>query len=303
MIAAIIYIVYANPAAADVVYGVTGAGGTDSSLYSINPTSGAGTLINPISLNSSGVSLTGITYDPQNGALYGLATVSSSSTLININTATGVATSVGALGGTGTGISAQSIAYDSYNGNLYCYVKGTGGATEGSYVLNTSTGAAALVGSGSLLSGTSGNGLGINSSGTIYLAPFGADGQTNAELYTINPATGVASPGPAFTGFPTNISASQMKAMAFDSSGNMVGLDFQPGNPYMTDLVSINPTTAVITEIGSTQNGLNGLAFEATSVPEPSSIILAGFTALGFFLLTRQGGAWRESGRRPLLLG
>jgi hypothetical protein len=277
---ALLLAVCANPASADIVYGVTGAGGSASSLYTVDPTTGAVTLVGAV-----GVSLNGIAYDSQNSTLYGIAG-SSNSNLVTINTTTGAATVVGSLGNS---IAAQGIAYNSATNTLYAYSKIPASTSfpEGLYTLNTTTGAASIVGSGSMLGFTSsGDGLAVDSSGRVYLAPGGASGgsgQPHANLYTINSTTGLASQGPSFSGAP--LANSQMKAMSFDSSGNMYGLDFIPGGAFTTDLVSINPTTGAITNIGSTQNGLDGISFApSAAVPEPSSFILVGLATVGFVL-------------------
>jgi hypothetical protein len=275
---ALLFLVCAKQARADTLYGVTGAGGSSSSLYTIDPKTGVATLVGAV-----GISLNGIAYDSQNGTLYGIAG-SSSSNLVTINTTTGAATVVGSLGHT---IAAQAIAYDSATNTLYAYSKIPASTMfpEGLYTLNTGTGAATIVGSGSQLGfSSSGNGLAVDSLGTIYLAPGGASGgssQPNADLYTISSITGLASQGPAFSGAP--LANSQMKAMTFDSSGDMYGLDFVPGGSFTTDLVSINPSTGAITSIASTKNGLDGIAF-APSTPEPSTSILLGLPAIVFFL-------------------
>jgi hypothetical protein len=276
---ALLFLVCANQARADTLYGVTGAGGSSSSLYTIDPKTGVATLVGAV-----GISLNGIAYDSHNGMLYGIAG-SSSNNLVTINTTTGAATVVGSLGNS---IVAQALAYDSATNTLYAYSKMPASTMfpEGLYTLDTATGAATKVGAGSQLGfSSSGNGLAVDSSGTIYLAPGGASGggsQPNAHLYTISAMTGLASQGPAFSGAP--LANSQMKAMSFDSSGNMYGLDFVPGGSFITDLVSIDPSTGAITSIGSTKNGLDGIAFVPSAVPEPSTSILLGLPAIVFFL-------------------
>jgi hypothetical protein len=64
----------------------------------------------------------------------------------------------------------------------------------------------------------------------------------------------------------------------------LYGIDFQPGSPFAADLVTINPSTGAITNIGATQNGLVGLAFAPSAVPEPGSCMLVGLAAFGLAL-------------------
>lgn len=81
---------------AGVLYGVTGAGGGPSSLYTINTTTGAATLVGA----TGATHITGLDFDPTSGILYGVADSGFLGTpmLVTIDKSTGAATTVGALG-------------------------------------------------------------------------------------------------------------------------------------------------------------------------------------------------------------
>jgi hypothetical protein len=267
----------AGPASADVIYGVTGAGGASSSLYTINAANGAASLVDPVMLGANPISLSGIAY--VNGVIYGATNSNSSfnpNSLVTITT-TGSATLIGSFP-TSPNVTVQSLAYDTSTGMLLGYSKSP--TPEGVVTINTATGATAPFGaSGSGLTSSSGVGLAVKADGTVYLAPSGAAGT----LYTITnsePNMGQAVVGPTLSGAP--LSASQIKAMAFDSLSDLYAIDFQPGTPFAANLVTINPSTGVISNVGTTQNGLVGLAFAA--VPEPGSFILTGLAAFGLVL-------------------
>jgi hypothetical protein len=89
---------FANNAHADsVLYGVTGSSNTASSLYTIDPVTGATTLI-----GSTGLShVTGIDFDPITGVLYGVQSDlfgSGAANLLTIDPVTGLATIIGSTG-------------------------------------------------------------------------------------------------------------------------------------------------------------------------------------------------------------
>jgi hypothetical protein len=269
-------------AAADIVYAIDGAGGGTSSLYTIDATTGnASAPIGTVTVGGTGVMVTSIAYNPITGLLYGAAVdpVSGKAELLTINTSTAAATVVGQLGLTPPNTNATSLAF-STSGVLYSYVK-TGNQPESLFTINTTNGAASLIGA-SGISSSSGNGMAMNAAGTLYLAGKGATGP----LYTLNTTTGQATAGPTLTGAPLTLS--QIKGLAFDSSGTLYGIDLQPTS-FLADLVTIDPTTGQITDIGATDNGMISLAFAPAAVPEPGSLTLTGLAAvLGGFLYGRK---------------
>lgn len=244
------------------LFAVDGQAGANSTLYTLDPTTGA----RIATIGSVGFSVRGLAYDTQNHTLYG--STSGTSDLITINTATGAGTLVSAFSQT-----VQPITYDPTTNNLY----GWSTSTNSLYTLDKTTAAATLVGPSGLT--TAGAGLAANTAGAIFLAGNG----NNGPLYTIDKSNGSPTNVTTLTNAPGNQGA-QVPALAFDSSGTLFA--FSRGK---NDLLTIDTTTGVITDLGATQPGLNALAFAptATPVPETSSWVSVGF-----------GLAWLAAGLR-----
>lgn len=114
----------------------------NSSLYTLNLTTGAATLIGSIGMPH----VTGLTYDSANDTLY--ASTTDSKSLLKLNAATGAATQIGS----GLG-DINVVTYDSSNNVLY------GWAGTQIYSVDPATGATTLL---------SGSGLSSNNSGMVY---------------------------------------------------------------------------------------------------------------------------------------
>jgi hypothetical protein len=151
------------------------------------------------------------------------------------------------------------------------------------YAINVSTGQATVVGSNGPLTSTTGGGLAIrptpyNPSGAFY----GTPDTTSFGIY--NPRTGsftdIANPAkPAGGG--------AYVALAFNDAGVLYGLNGGPG--IMTPhLVTIDPGSAAVTDIGPSVNALGGIAFRTAPVPEPGGVLLACLGAGGAY------AAWRR---------
>ncbi|MEP4076594.1 DUF6923 family protein [Haloferula sp.] len=144
----------------------------DSNLYTMNPATGALTVV----ASGTAFSYPGLAYDPVNGVLYA-SSAGSADKLYSIDTTTAVATEIGS-----TPDNISGLAYDPDNGILY----GTTGSSDELYTLNTTTGVGTLVG-----------GLGFDASSIglaydwdrdiLYLTEVITD-----SLYTLNTTTGAA---------------------------------------------------------------------------------------------------------------
>jgi DNA-binding beta-propeller fold protein YncE len=280
--AAVLLLAPAPRAAADVIYAIDGAGGGTSALYIGSSTANGGALtqVAPVTIGGSPVALTSIAFNPATGVLYGAA--SSTGELVTINTANANATIVGSYnlpsGGTVT-----SIAFSPDGSTLYGYVKqitGQGQNTEGLYTLGT-TGGSTLVGypgAGAKFT-TSGDGMALNSAGTLYLAGKGASGT----LYTLSTSNGAPTAGKTLSGAP--YSGGQIKALGFDSSGTMYGINLQNTGSFPAEYVTIDPNTGIVTDQGAMPDGMIGLAFQPTSVPEPGSLALVACAAVTGWLV------------------
>jgi hypothetical protein len=249
------------------------AAGAPGELYIINQATGAvvqdvGPLNDSLGTNYP---ITGLAASPVTGVLYGSTgnkgTVDAM--LVTINPATARVTVVGPYNAgptnsDGTPTTMADIAFTSA-GNLYG-VASIGGPSL--YSINLSTGQATLVGANGVSSSTTGGGLAISSSGVFYGTP------TASRFGTYNSTSG------AFTNIanPTKPAGGGYGALAFDGAV-LYGLNVGSGSPPPTHIVTINPTTGAVTDIGTSVNSLDAIAF---LVPEPStvSLLLVG-SALG----------------------
>jgi hypothetical protein len=274
-------------AEAGTVYGADGQHGNPATnLYILNPATGA-----PLStVGPIGFAVSGMSFDPLNGVLYGATAPRGTSTrqLITINTSTGAGTLIGALG-----VTIDELAFAA-NGTLY----GWSGRISGSslYTINLTTGAATKVGTSGI--SNSGAGFAINASGTAYLAAAGASGV----LRTVDLATGAVTTVATLSGAPLPTAA--IDAMGFNQDGTLFGVNLaeggpgNPGAPGQTFLVTINPTTGAVTSLGSSVAGLDALAIQASAVPEPATLIPM---ALGF--LGGLGFGWKRGRADPINAG
>ena len=259
---------------AQVLYGADGEGGNLANLYVLNPATGAiVSTIGPI-----GFSVTGLAFQPSTGVLYGTtgAAVGTPS-LIRINTTTGAGTLIGP---NGTGPVAD-ITFRA-DGTLF-------GWTQASFDLvtvNLVTGTATVVGDAGI--STNGSGIAFSPAGILFFA----GSNSNGALRTINPATGAPTTVVTLNGGP---SPSPVNALAFNGDGVLYGSVRGSGFPTFTAgfLVTINTTTGLVTNLGTTVPRLDAIAFRpAPPAPVPAlsqwAMIALGVLVVGSFLLLRR---------------
>jgi hypothetical protein len=156
------------------LYGASEGTNDNGQLYTIDPANGT--------LTRVGTTL--ISYDDFGSTTTGLYAVDSSGVLYSINAATGKANSIGSIGitlGGFCGLSNNDSSLYFANGNNL-------------YTLNTTTGAATLIGSG--LGNSIQLGVLLQENGTLYGGAW-APGQA---VDTVDPGTGAATIGPDLTG-------------------------------------------------------------------------------------------------------
>jgi hypothetical protein len=246
--------------AQQILYGVTGAGASASTLYTIDPTTGTAT---PVGTGIGFDEVVSIDFHP-NGTLYGIANGLNASppipaTLIAINITTGIGTAVKEVIGA-VEIFSQSpdMSFDSF-GTLYVWNEAL---VDNLTTVNLTTGVATDVGPSGL--STNRTGLAVDPNDTIYLR-FYDDPLANSFLYTVDPADGSTAPVTAVEVGPDN-------ALAFDAGGtlytvNRAGVD--------SVLSTIDLTDGTVTSIGPTGQGkLAALAFgpESDTPDEPIDV-------------------------------
>jgi hypothetical protein len=215
-------------------------------LFLLNPATGAMLRdIGPI-----GFAVTGLAFDPATGVLYGVTGGGSPSpprkSLITIDPITGAGTLVGPEVNGGP---IADITFTS-DGTFY----GWGEGSDDLYTINKSTGTATKVGESSF--GTAGSGISANSANILY---FGGN-RPGGNLTIVDRITGTVSVVAHFSGAPLDTS---LNAFAFDPNDVLYASNGGDEGTLGTSghLVTINTSTAVITDLGVTINDLDAIAF------------------------------------------
>jgi hypothetical protein len=273
-------LVFAPRVDASVLYASTAAGASGE-LYIINAANGAvvqdvGPLNDASSVNYP---ITGLAFNPNTGVLYGSTGNNSAvpAQLVTINPATAAVTVIGSfnagpVNSGGTPATMADIAFDAA-GNLYG-VGSIGGPQL--YSINTVTGQATVIG-GTGLTSTTGGGIAISSSGVFYGTP------TAGRFGTYNSVTG------AYTNIANPVKPVGGGYGALDFDGSVLyGLNVGAGSPPPSHLVTIDPTTGAVTDLGASVDSLDAIAF--APVPEPATIVLfLGPASMGLLARRRRG--------------
>jgi hypothetical protein len=247
---------------ASTLYGATSSG--HGELYVLNPATGSSLQdIGPLNdVTGLNYSVTGLAFAPITGVLYGSTGGVSGTKLLTINPASG---SVSVVGSFNVGSATMTdIAFDQ-SGNLFG-IGSSGGAQL--YSINIGTGQATVVGA-SGVAFTEGGGLAVSSGGVFYGTPIPGD------YGTYDPTTGAYT---NITAPATPAGGGSYAALAFDGAV-LYGDNLLPGGGGgLTHLVTIDPTTGNVTDIGPSVTHLDAIAFQG--VPEPGTIALLVCTSL-----------------------
>jgi hypothetical protein len=230
--------------------------------------------------------ITGLAFHPTTGVLYGSTGNNPAATagrFVTIDPATAQVTFIGQFNAgptndEGTPATMTDLAFDSA-GNLFG-VGSIGGPQL--YSINIATGQATVIGASGITS-TSGGGLAISSGGVFYGTP------TASRFGTYDTTTGVFT-NIAAPNRPGNAGA--LAALDFDPSGVLYAMHSAPGSPPPTNLVTIDPATAMVTLLGTSVIALDAIAFRPEIIPEPSSIVLLLSAALMSIFTGRRGSSF-----------
>ncbi len=250
-----------GPRATGFLYGATAGSNLGGELVRIDPATGAvtrvvGPLVDAIG-NQYGV--TGLAFS-ESGVLYGSTSNNSETaprSLVTIDLFTARVTLIGPFGA-GPKNTMADLTVDPTSGKLY----GAGSFGADLYTINQTTGAATIVGA-SGFSLTLGSGLAANGSGTIYGAPLGSSG----DLVTYDTMTGTPSTAAILTNAP--FPEGSIGAMAFSGSTLFgVNIDLTNAITRPSHLVTIDTSTAVVSDVGASIDYLDALALATTRVSE-----------------------------------
>ncbi|HEX4782251.1 MAG TPA: hypothetical protein VH301_15935 [Usitatibacter sp.] len=284
----------ATAAAAQTLYAVSvrtysdpGYHGVEGNLYLVDPETASTRLIT--SLNASGkapIGLDGIAIHPRTGVFYGITAPSSTvipRTLVIIDPVNGNVTPVGDLGQ-----SASDIEFDE-KGTLYAWMP----ETRQIGTVDLDSGRATPRGNPIQRSASKG-GFVLIGGGKAYVATTGGAGTID----TIDIDTGVVTTGPALTGAPF---PDLINSLAFNK-GIVYAINSNFGRSSQANLVTIDPRTGKVTDIGALPNDTDAITFGpatvskdvTTSILEWRFPILVG---LGLFALLVIVVAMRSSGK------
>jgi hypothetical protein len=272
--------VFAGAASAEAatLYAATAAGAAGD-LYILDATTGAvAQHVGPLN-DAAGTNypITGMAFHPVSKVLYGSTgnnPEATASLLVTINPQTARVNVIGNFNPGNPGsrdATMTDLAFDS-GGNLYG-VGSVGGPQL--YSINPVTAQATQIG-GTGLTSTTGGGLEISDGGVFYGTP------TATRYGTYDSVTGAY----------TNIAAPARPAggggygaLSFGPGGVLYGLNVGPGSPPPTHLVTIDPTTGTVTDIGASGQSIDAIAW----IPEPGTMTLL-LSSLAAIMLGKRRG-------------
>ncbi len=253
---------------ADALYGsTTGSpgggqmGGGPSYFYSIDPTTGAGTLIGAIGFDDVGA----MAFHPVTRTIYaaGKRHIDRTPVLITIDPVTGAGTEIGPIG-PGRGVS--DMAFRPSDNTLFAHRINCPNLI---YTIDVQTGAGTIVGDVLTTYCEGGDGLAFSSTNTLYLAGTYNGGSGPYTLYAVNQSNGATTRWVSLT-YPASFGAfARANAMKFDPTTGVlvasVTTSFGGGGPNY--LATIDVATGTVTEIGPTVTDLDGLVFTKAIQP------------------------------------
>lgn len=261
---------FSGACAAATLYGVTlrnrsdaVSGGTAGEIYEIDAASGASRRLATLSLNGRPVELRGLAVHPRTGVFYGITagpTPDLSRQLVAIDPRTGLAAMVGPLG-----MDASDINFD-LGGRLYVWLPGKNALG----IVDLGTGRVTADAS-SGLDETVGGGFAIRSGRVALVSATSATGT----LDTVDLANGRVTTGPRLVGAPF---VTAITAMDFSPEGRLFAVNTNLGEPSKARLITVDPDSGRVTDVGSLPDDMTALAFAADHDVR-ANVVVGGMTA------------------------
>lgn len=264
-----------------ILVGCTGNGTANSTSQLVDIDIATGSVSNSRDIGIRVMS--GIATQPGTGLLFGLTSFASNpaNTLLRIDMVTGLPTIVGPTGL--PFIVEGDIAFNPLDGLLYGIQDiGTNGTQSNLFTINPNNGTGVVVGNTNSPGDLSA--LAFGPTGVLY--SIDSSGMQNSRLLTINPAN-----GQILGNIAMNVNLGPVVGMTFDpQTGIAYVADCAPSlaSGGTNSLYLLDPFSGLTTLVGPTNdpNGIAGLAF--TTVPEPSSFLLAGGAYFAFRMFRRK---------------
>lgn len=219
-----------------------GGANAPSTLHKIDPTTGASTAIGAVGFPSVG----GIDFAPD-GTLFGTSSPLAGASLISIDPSTGAGTLIGTTGN----FAFTDISVRHSDGKLFGF-----DPNEMLFEIDSGSGLATPIGAAPVAD-TGGRGLAFDISNTLWEAG-------DVETSTIDPDVGGATPVAAlsFVGFPPPSALYRISAMDMSPCTGeiLVAVKDAGGGTGVSYLGALDPASGIVTMIGPTVSGIDGLA-------------------------------------------
>ena len=278
----------ANAASAGVLYAISGAGNAPSSLYTVDTTTGAATLVGATGFSH----VNGIDFHPVTGVLYGMSSVGFNqfgpSQLITIDPTTGAGTLVATIATPDQLFNVPDISFDS-TGTLHAFVQRdnvtSGGGFDDLYTIDLTSGLPTRVGEAGVE--VSRTGLGFDPDDNLFMNGF----QTSLNsLFSIDAGTGVATPIGTLLGGQVI-----RNALEFDETGKLFSVERPSNQGGPSNLLTIDTDTLTMTTVGPMNaDSISALASQPPSqvqVSEPVTLALFGLGLAGLGFMRRRRSA------------
>jgi len=244
-------------AAAETLYAVSvrtyadpGYHGVEGNLYVVDPDTASTTLVAPLMVGGkTPIGLRGLAIHPKTGVFYGITGPNASSiprSLVTIDPTNGAVTLVGDLG-----YGASDIEFDN-DGTLYAWVP----ETRQIGIVNLDNGAVTLRGQ-PLERGAMKGSFSFVSGGKALVASTGGNGT----LDSVDLETGKVTTGPQLTGAPF---ADFLGGLTVSARGTLYAINSSLGRGVQANLVTIDPQTGHVTNLGALPNDTESMAFGPT---------------------------------------
>ena len=296
LLAAAFAIALAMPTAAQTLYAASvrtysdpSYHGVEGNLYTVDPDSASTNLVT--SLNVSGktpVGLDGLAIHPRTGVFYGITAPTSAvipRSLVILDPTTGNVMPVGELSLVGS-----DIGFDP-DGTLYMWLPETRQLATVNLDNGQVTPRGAPIGRGATKGG-----FALIGGGKAFVAGTGGNGT----LDTVDMNTGTITVGPTLSGAPF---PDLINGLAY-SKGVLYGINTTFGRSAQANLITIDPATGKVTNVGALPNDTDSLTFGTATAPKDMAASLMewrvpALIALFVFALVVAVVAMRSPAKKP----